>query len=74
METISNEIISEIALNLPIEDLIKFCRTSLAFSNFCNDEWFWQQRFKRDYPNIYLSIPTELLSLTLDEIMSEGEH
>jgi len=73
METINNEIIYQIALNLPIEDLITLCQTNIRIYNFCNHEWFWKQRFRKDFPNISDQPPIELPPFTIESMMSEQE-
>lgn len=43
----------EIALGLDDRSLQKLCRTNRYFAVLCRDEYFWQKKIKRDYPDSY---------------------
>ena len=38
------EIVREILMYTPIDDLIRFCQTNIYIRRLCNDESFWQRR------------------------------
>lgn len=46
-----NDVIREIALKLPLEDVLNNCRTSKKFNEIiCNNETFWLRRLKQEFP------------------------
>lgn len=42
----------EILLNLPLNDLVNYCRKNLQATQICKSDYFWIQKFEREYPNI----------------------
>lgn len=45
-----NENIFEIGLNLPLYTITRLCQTNVQFNEvICNDEYFWEQKFLKDY-------------------------
>lgn len=53
MDSLSNDNILEIALEIPIYSISQFCQTSKRFNRIiCNNEWFWKQKFIRDHGEI----------------------
>lgn len=47
-----SEIYPAILLTLPIKDVLNFCITNKQFGNICEDEHFWFDKFKYDYPDV----------------------
>ena len=39
-----------IALTLPYPDIISLCNTNRIFNLICNNEFFWSEKLKRDFP------------------------
>lgn len=42
-----NELIFEVLLSLPLEEIIDKCRTSTFVNNFCKEDYFWELYSKR---------------------------
>lgn len=49
MQRQPKEIITEIALNLPLRDLLNYCLTNKNFSNICKSNSFWIRRLVKDF-------------------------
>lgn len=42
----------EILLNLPLNSLSNTCQSNQLFNDICLSNYYWIQRFMKDYPNI----------------------
>lgn len=50
MQLLPNENLFQILLPLPYEEILDKCRTSSQFNNICQDQHFWSEKLKRDFP------------------------
>lgn len=44
------EMLMEIALKLPMEEVAVFCQTSVGLNRVCQSEMFWDRRLQKDFP------------------------
>ena len=52
MDKFPKEMLIEIALELNMKNIIKFCRTNKKINSaVCENENFWRQKLLKDYPN-----------------------
>lgn len=49
LETLPNEIIFDILMNLDYDDIIKFCQTDSQFKDLCNSDAFWFEKARHDF-------------------------
>jgi len=48
-----DELIHTLALSFPLREISYFCRSNQRFNNLiCNDEYFWRQKFIKDYGDV----------------------
>lgn len=59
METLPKDILIELALELPIKDLIALCQTSQKYNYICESNAFWRKKLLKDY-NIIENNPKQI--------------
>jgi F-box domain. len=68
----------EIALYLPIKDILSFCKTNRYLRELCDDEFFWQQKLKQFGLNINtknLDMNNKILVVLFEKMMNKiGLH
>lgn len=53
--SLPNELIYQILLESSYDDIIKWCQVGAVFSDICDDNIFWRDKLKYDYPEyLYL--------------------
>jgi hypothetical protein len=62
MEILPRDVfLSDIALDLPLKDLLHLCATNKTYQNICNDDNFWMKRTKKYFLSEFdMKDPTEL--------------
>ena len=65
------ETITEILLGLNLPDLNNFCLTSHAAMEYCESDQFWKEKYKRDFPNLSLTVS---LSPQSDGVLHESDR
>lgn len=58
LQDVPYEVLSKIAMNLPVPSVVALCRTNQGFAELCSSEWFWKQRAKQDYGITFAKYPT----------------
>ncbi len=51
IKELPDEIQLHVVLQMPYPDVLRFCATSRAAKMFCEDDYFWQLKVGRDFPN-----------------------
>ena len=54
MESLPFDVLELIALDLPLESLTKYCRSSKRFQRICENNNFWKRKLAKDYPDVNL--------------------
>jgi hypothetical protein len=49
---IDNESLFQMAIRLPINDLLSLCQTNIRMSIFCRTDRLWRTRLTRDFPGV----------------------
>ena len=67
LETIPIEVIYNILLQLPYDDIINYCRTNIKARDICNDNYFWLNKLNHDFSakglNGKMLVPSEYMRL-----------
>jgi len=57
LSSLSPELIMIIGMELPLSDLVKFCRASQRFNSIlCSDNYFWKRRYLKDFGEFKLPV------------------
>jgi hypothetical protein len=67
--SLPGETIEEILIRLPVSNILKYCQTYSAVSNFCSDEKFWWQYVNRNWPTESLQ---KVLSFDVNDVSAEN--
>jgi hypothetical protein len=58
MDKFPKEMLIQVALELDMENIIKFCKTNKKVNSaVCENENFWRQKLLKDYPNYFELFP-----------------
>ena len=49
INSLPQDTIGKIALDLSYKDISKLCETSRKFKNICNDKYFWRDYMEKNY-------------------------
>lgn len=50
LASLPRDVLKEILLTIEVSDFLDLCNYNNLFMNICNDEYFWRDRFIKDFP------------------------
>lgn len=73
---LTSDLIREVLLNLPIWEIGKICQSHTTVRNICNNDYFWQLKFRKDFPhqNLLLTAKQSYIDLTLAKMLGFSDQ